>query len=200
MRVDATPRLVSGEIMTAAVRRGLPKPVREVIDAEIIKDAEEPLQARIAPLETQQNPRLGVLQNQPQPAGSRRGGAVFWTAGLTLVASAFWISGGHALVPSSFAMGAQPKLAIAHVESRVETHAELSTLMVDGEARNSGTDAAAMPPIAIAVTALDGAVTRYTLSTNAQPVAAGDLYLFSSRLRVPPGGVRSVAVTLQPAT
>ncbi|MBS9722517.1 hypothetical protein JYU29_17620 [Tianweitania sp. BSSL-BM11] len=183
--------------MTAAVRRGLPKPVVEVVNAEIIDVADEPSSA--PPLQPRPNPTFAVLQNQPQPKTAQRGGMLFWTAGLTLIASAFWISGGHTLAPGAFAMGSPVKLAIAHVESRVQTHTGHSTLMVDGEARNDGTSVAAMPPIAITVTGPDGAVTHYTLSTNAQPVAAGDLYLFSSRLRVPPGGVKSVAVTLKPA-
>lgn len=199
MRIDATPRSVSGEIMTAGVRRGLPKPVRHIVEAEILEMTPAPLSRAAPAMPALQDPKLDLLKGQTQPSASRRGGALFWTAGITLVVSAFWISGGHALAPNGFAIGAPTKLAIAHVESRVETHAELSTLMVDGEAKNEGATAASMPPIAIAVTALDGAITRYTLSTNAQPVAAGDLYLFSSRLRVPPGGVRSVAVTFQPA-
>ena len=197
MRADATPRLVSGEIMTAAVRRGLPKPVYEVVDAEIIEGLDAPVPSPVVLPEPKGNPAFAVLQSQPVTEG--RGGALFWMAGVMLVLSAFWVSGGHALAPSAFAMGSPPKLAIAHVESRVQTQAERSMLMVDGEAKNGGTSPAAMPPIAIAVTALDGAITHYTLSTNAQPVPAGDLYLFSSRLRVPPGGVKSVAVTLQPA-
>ena len=198
MRTDATSRFVSGEIMTAGVRRGLAKPVREVIDAEIIEVADEPWPPSISLYPTSPDHQLAMLKRQPQRPASSRGGAVFWTGGLALAASVFWIAGGHALAPAGLSMSA-PALAIAHVESRVVTHAQHSTLMVDGEAENKGESPASMPPIAIAVTALDGAVTRYTLSTNAQPVAAGDFYLFSSRLRVPPGGVRSVAVTFQPA-
>ena len=199
MRSNATPRLVSGEIMTAGVRRGLPKPVPVVIDAEIIDAADEPSPSPTPLMPTHSDLQFAMLKAQPQQAASSRGGTLFWTAGLTLIASAFWISGGHALAPNGVSAGVSPKLALAHVQSRVQTHAEYSTLMVDGEARNEGASSASMPPIAIVVTALDGAVTRYTLSTNAQPVPAGDLYLFSSRLRVAPGGVRSVAVAFQPA-
>lgn len=199
MRIDATPRLVSGEIMTAGVRRGLPKPVMEVIDAEFWEVVDEPSLLAAQPDPRSRDLQLAMLKSHAKQPASRSSGALFWTAGLTLAASVFWISGGHALAPTGASLKDSDQLSIAQVHSRVTTHAQYSTLLIDGEARNDGESAASMPPIAIAVTALDGAVTHYTLSTNAQPVAAGDLYLFSSRLRVPPGGVRSVAVLFQPA-
>ena len=125
---------------------------------------------------------------------------LFWGLGLLLVGLAFWISGGHALLPRGGpAPGAAPKtpLSIADVTSRVETRDGRAVLFVDGRASNGGAEALALPPIAIAVTANDGRVTRYRLSTRDTELKPGDRYSFSSRLEAPESGVRTVSVAFE---
>lgn len=127
-----------------------------------------------------------------------KAGAVFWVSGLVLALCAFWVSGGHALVRPEANKDAAG-LNITHVETRIEAKAGHATLIVDGEARNRDHKARIMPPVAIAVTASTGTVLRYRMSAGSDLVAPDDVYLFSSRLRAPPEGVKSVAVTLEPA-
>lgn len=145
--------------------------------------------------------RAGVLAADE---GSRRGGPLFWIAGLALVALAFWVSGGHALVRQQVAAlapaQAREPLRIADVRSRVERHNGRDVLFVDGRAENHGTAALAVPPIEIAVIAVDGHATRYLLGTGGTELAPGGRTSFSSRLEAPPGGVKSVSVTFQEGT
>jgi len=128
--------------------------------------------------------------------GARRGGPLFWAFGLFLVALAFWVSGGHAFVAGGAPGPAAPKtpLHIADVASRVEAHGGRDVLYVDGSAENRGGHALALPPIEIAVTANDGAVTRYRLGSRGTDLKPGDRYAFSSRLEAPGSGVRTVSV------
>jgi len=209
MAVDATPRAVSGEIMTGAAvpPTALRRP--DVIDAQVIH-ADATDRSTISaipelPRSSFGSPRpassfgFQVLEGAQADKGSPRAGALFWSAGLALAFSAFWISGGHALALSAAPVVAPGKLAITQVETETKTVNGRTTLAVDGEAHNGTVTVQHMPPIGIAVTGSDGTVTRYTLSTNADQIAAGEIYLFSSRLRVPPSGVKSVSVELQPA-
>lgn len=198
MSADPTRRPVSGEIMTGAARHASARAPFDVVDAEVLDVS--PSRERPAPAfaSAEQTMGLTMLGRANADPVSRRAGAVFWTFGLALAASAFWVSGGHALMRSEAPLAAAGKLEIAHVETRIDTTAGRTTLVVDGEARNGTSTKHAVPPIGIAVTGHDGKVTRYTLSTGGEQVAANDIYLFSSRLRVPPEGVKSVAVTLQP--
>jgi hypothetical protein len=196
MAVDATPRPVSGEIMTSPRRSRAPNVTGTFIEAEVISEAP----VSMTPVFQSPQPQalgLTMLSGAEQGTAARRAGALFWTAGLALALSAFWISGGYALAPANIAASAA-SLKIAHVETQLETKAGRTTLAVDGEVHNGSQSGQSVPPIGIAVTANDGTITRYTLSTNANAIAAGDIYLFSSRLRVPSGQVKSVAVTLQP--
>lgn len=131
-------------------------------------------------------------------AGPRHGGPLFWSVGLLLVALAFWVSGGHALVSQAAIVAPAERLEplrIGEVKSRVERHGERDVLFVDGDARNHGEVAMPLPPIEIAVTAVDGATTHYHLSTNGAELKPGGRYAFSSRLEAPAGGVKTVSVT-----
>src|SRR5690606_9476171 len=132
---------------------------------------------------------------------SNRGGPLFWIFGLTLVALAFWISGGHALVRQQVAALAPEDrgapLRIGEVKSRVEPHNGRDVLFVDGRAENHGSSPRSLPPIEIVVTANDGGATRYFLGTSGAELAPGDRYSFSSRLEAPRNGVKSVSVTFQ---
>lgn len=135
--------------------------------------------------------------------GRRHGGPLFWLFGLALVALAFWIAGGHALLgegglPAPAA--AKAPLHIADVASRVETHGGRGVLFVTGRAENGGREALALPPIEIAVTANDGGVTRYRLGTGGTELKPGDRYSFSSRLEAPGSGVKTVSVAFEEDT
>jgi hypothetical protein len=125
-----------------------------------------------------------------------KGGPAFWTFGLTLVAGAFWISGGHALLskPETAHSGAGNTFTIGGVSSRVERAGARIVLFVDGEALNAGAVPAMMPPLEIKVTAGNGDVTRYKLGTSPSEIAPGSRFSFSSRLEAPRDGVKSVQV------
>lgn len=127
--------------------------------------------------------------------GARPGRALFWSCGLSLAALAFWLAGGHVLVAGSgpAAGAAKPPLFIAAIDSRVEAHGGRNVLFVDGHAGNRGSKVQALPHIEIAVTANDGAVTRYYMETRNMELQPGDRYAFSSRLEAPGSGVKSVS-------
>lgn len=196
-------RPVSGEIMTdGAASSGGAQPV-DFADAEF-----EPVEHGPGPRSSRTRaagPAAGMemLRDAPAtaaPAARQPGGPLFWSAGLALVALAFWVSGGHALVRQvalqAPAESAQP-LRIGEVESRVETHGGRDILFVDGRARNHGESPLPLPPIEIAVTANDGATTRYFLGTRGTDLDPGASYDFSSRLEAPTNGVKTVSVTFQ---
>lgn len=201
---DDRARPVSGEIMSGdAARPARPQTSRgEVDDAQYETlpprpgDAPARFAAPDAPASGMDFLKAGAAA---QPGG-RRGGPLFWLFGLVAVAVAFWVAGGHALVGGGDTPGpAAPKssLAIAGVESRVETHDGRGVLFVTGRAENGGGRALALPPIEIAVTANDGAVTRYRLGAGATELKPGDRYSFSSRLEAPGSGVKTVSVAFQ---
>ncbi|TKT75289.1 hypothetical protein [Aquamicrobium sp. LC103] len=128
-----------------------------------------------------------------------RGGPAFWLFGAALVAATFWISGGHALlrhVPMPAGETAQP-LHIGELKSRVENLGGKPVLLVEGEARNVGSGAIPVPPLAIAVIGNDGQSRRYFLGTNDAVLEPGERFSFSSRLEPPADGVKSVAVTFR---
>jgi hypothetical protein len=133
-------------------------------------------------------------------ARATRGGPVFWSLGLAMVATAFWISGGHVLLASHGETrkitGAQ-RLTIENVASRVEGHGERIILHVDGEAFNRGHTGMAVPPIAIAITDGAGETTRHFLGTNGMHLVPGESFGFSSRVEAPSNGVKSVTVTFR---
>ncbi|MBP0438168.1 hypothetical protein [Tianweitania sediminis] len=141
---------------------------------------------------------LGILERYPGSLQAARAGAMFWICGSALAFCAFWISGGHSILPEG-SLTKSAGVTITNVETRVEESAGRAVLVVDGEARNNGAMDRAMPTILVAVTGQAGTVTRYQISGGGARVAADGTYLFSSRLRVSPEGVQSVAVTLKPA-
>ena len=198
-------RPVSGEIMMIAERAVA---VRGIADAEIV-DAEY---ETVAP----QRPRAGErpsLAPSAAPGGmsmlrgvggqvgrAARGGPVFWSAGMLLVAAAFWVSGGHTLVdkraPGAAGPASQP-LAIEAVKSRVEQRDGREVLFVEGATTNRGDDTLAVPPIAIAITDGKGLTSRHFLGTNGALLAPGQSIGFASRVEAPSTGVKSVTVTFR---
>ena len=205
MNDDDTPRPVSGEIMAgpganSPARRAVP----EIADAvfETIAPARDATPVRFPdaqPATGMEYLKAGVAAVE---ARSRHGGPLFWTCGLALVALAFWVSGGHALVRQQAAAipsaeTAREALRIGTVTSRVERHGSRDVLFVDGSAENRGSDTRILPPFEIVVTATDGGITNYFLGTNDASLAPGGRYSFSSRLEAPRNGVKSVSVTFR---
>lgn len=181
----------------------------DVVDAEFetlsVGPAERLLPPR-APIRTAAAPDRGLdtlrkshAANAGHPAS--RGDPLFWSVGLSLVAAAFWVSGGHALVGPSILpawhMSPANPLRIAEVTSRVEDRAGRAVLFVDGKALNSGSEARSLPPIEVRVTGNDGRVISYGLDALSDSLAPGDTVSFSSRLEAPKDGVRSVSVRFQ---
>jgi hypothetical protein len=202
-------RPVSGEIMTdtAAPGAGAPlRPAGDIIDAEFetISPARPPAPERPSPRFIAHAPGiagLDVLKRTEAPPPRLRGqpgGAAFWLFGLCLAALAFWVSGGHALLPSiqlpAFLAGT-PTLKIASVHTRIEKIDGRAILFVDGSAANETGRAIEVPPLAIAVEGEDGRTTRFFLGTRDRRIAAGETFAFTSRLEVPKDGVKSVSVS-----
>ena len=140
-----------------------------------------------------------MLRSGGAPASFRhlRGGPAFWTGGLLVIATAFWFSGGHSLMPDGLIAQKPiaPKMRIASVVSRVDATGPQTMLAVDGEAINDGRNSQQMPPLDIAVTAIDGEATLYNLGTSGTHVEPGGKFTFASRLPMPRSGVKSVSVT-----
>lgn len=204
---DDKARPVSGEIMSGAPAR-TPAPLAgDVSDAQyetvsVAGGEPAPRFDRAPAPEKGAAAGMDFLKAGAAGTGRGRGGPLFWACGLLLVALAFWISGGHALVgrgaPGPAAQApAGSALHIAGVTSRIEAHDGRSVLFVEGRAENRGGAALALPGIGIAVTANDGAVTRYHLATRGTELKPGDRYSFSSRLEAPDSGVRTVSVAFQ---
>src|SRR5690606_38180518 len=69
---------------------------------------------------------LDVLKREeaaPRRPRGQPGGPAFWAMGLCLAAAAFWVSGGHALLPSVHLpafLAPAPTLKIASVHTHVE--------------------------------------------------------------------------------
>lgn len=198
-------RPVSGEIMTAAT----PRPSASAAGGPNRDDFTDADYEAVPPPDgratTARQPAAVAPEGLSLLAGAAavaqapaRGGPLFWAAGLLLVALAFWVSGGHALVramvPASIGQPAQP-LRIAEVQSRVERHNGRDILFVTGQAENHGATPLALPPIEIAVTGNDGRLRRYNLGTRGTELGPGDRYSFSSRLEAPTNGVKTVSVT-----
>ena len=159
------PRLVSGEIMTAAPAGDIAarrEPYFDFVDAEFstlgnVASTETAASSasRMPKPQAVSAPGMAMLRRQPvqrAPWFSVRGGPFFWTVGLGLAAAAFWFSGGHALVgqaPPFQAVASEQALRIASVSSRVEKSGGGSMLNIDGEAVNESRgapDAAAEHP------------------------------------------------------
>ncbi|MBO6724225.1 MAG: hypothetical protein JJ911_01010 [Rhizobiaceae bacterium] len=202
-------RPVSGEIMTDGRTRETGRQRRhgdDVIDADfetILPDSKTTAQQRApqSPPPGQAQGGMDMLRSAERPE-RRNGGPVFWIFGLALVFGAFWVSGGHAIVSrddgarqdaTSVSPFKQP-LRIVDVVSRIDRKGERSFLMVDGAVNNPSDRPAMVPPLAITVTGLDGRETYYYLGTNERTLGPGQRFDFSSRLRTPNGGVRTVTV------
>lgn len=210
----ASARPVSGEIMTgpSAPFAREPNPaVSDIIDADY-EVLSGPIQAdgdgfaataSQVPLRAPGSPALeGMAMLRPAGAPrafSVRGGPLFWGVGLAAALTAFWVSGGHAVVRHSTLLAAWSQddsaFSITGVTSRVHASGLKPVLFVDGEAGNDGAATAALPPLEIRVTGDDGAVTRYTLGTSSRALAPGQRFAFSSRLDVPRNGVHAVSVS-----
>jgi hypothetical protein len=201
-------RPVSGEIMTDDGRDTSAQPQRapaaDIIDAdfEVVAPADRRNESSaVQPVLATQPANRGGME-MLRPAHSRldarptRGGPIFWLSGISLVAMAFWVAGGHQVLhAAAFPLSWQaPKLRLADVVSRIDSSGRKPLLLVDGTAFNDGNSPASLPPIDIAVTGDDGKVLRFRLGTGAVPVAAGARWDFSSRLDVPMNGVKTVTV------
>lgn len=202
-------RPVSGEIMTDDGRDTSAQPQRvlaaDVIDADF--EVVTPTQHRNEssadhqPVFANQTAKTGGMEmlrsaRMRPDAGPVRGGPIFWIAGISLVAMAFWVAGGHAVMHAAAFPTAwrSPTLRIAEVKSRVDSSGRKPVLLVDGAAFNDGYQAASLPPIDIAVAGNDGKILRYRLGTGAVPVAPGARWDFSSRLDLPMNGIKTVTV------
>lgn len=194
----AEPGFVRADVVDAEFESlGRPAPAEPAISQPVLS-----IGTAVSPLQGLDSLRKTDVPNRPQ--APQRGGPVFWIFGLGLVAGAFWVSGGHALVRQApFATATQPAqpvvnpLRIADVTSRVEDHGGRSILFVEGRTINEGSETETPPPLEINVTANDGKVMRYNLGTSPQPLAPGRASAFSSRVEAPKEGVKSVSVTFR---
>jgi len=215
MSDERNARPVSGEIMAAGVHAGEAARANlisgDVIDAEFETLRPDPTDrlstaSAIPSIGSAAAPAqgLGSLRKGGDVASSRwgstRGGPIFWIAGVGMIAGAFWISGGHALVrpassdfPAQQLMSANP-LKIAGVKSRVEDHDGRSILFVDGSAINEGSEELPLPPIALSVTGNGGGVMHYRLGTSSDALPPGGHFNFSTRLEAPKEGVKTISV------
>lgn len=212
MSDERNARPVSGEIIEAAVPALTGGPAGDVIDAEFetLRPGGDDRIVAVAPvvtIGTASAPSIGLdslRKNEPASAqaGRSRGGPIFWVVGLAMVAGAFWVSGGHALVRQAAPVGEtriQPAnpLKIVDVTSHIEDHDGRSILFVDGKAVNDSQQEQILPPIGISVSGNDGQVMRYRLGTSQDTLPPGGRVGFSSRLEAPKEGVKSVSVTFQ---
>jgi hypothetical protein len=212
MAEDRNARPVSGEIMAGPATPERPEIMasRDIVDAEF-ETVDRPAghlgsEASASPevIGTVTSPTQGmsVLKSsgdQPRPeVGSRRGGPLFWVFGMVLIAGAFWVSGGHALMrPDAAPAAIEPatsstSLRIEGLTYRVERAGDRTVLFVDGDAVNDGALPASMPALEITVISGEGRVTRYKLGTSARELPAGGRFSFSTRLEAPTDGVKSV--------
>lgn len=132
---------------------------------------------------------MDMLRHAPADPAARRGGPVFWVVGALIVACAFWVSGGHALMRTAGA-----DLVIRDLDIRIEDRNGRAFIMVDGRIANEGRAVRAVPPLAINVVGAGGQTIRYTLRTNGESVQAGGDFAFSSRLEATAGKIGSVNV------
>lgn len=197
-------RPFSGEIMAGGPRAtsSRPSPAPDVIDAEYVTvdpvtgAVQQP--AASAP-GGNASPGMDILRGEAERRRRERGGPLFWAGGLFIVAAAFWVSGGHALMArpqpaAPIVRTAAVPLRIAKVESRIERQGARAFLLVDGEVANDGAARAALSGLEISVAGKDGRTTRYFLGTSDRVLAPGERFAFSSRLDAPKDGVESVTV------
>lgn len=204
MTGDNMARPFSGEIMAGDQRSPPARPVPgdDVIDAEFVTvapGAVRPQEPATAPAGPAGSPGMDILRRKAGGRRPERAGPLFWAGSLFIVAAAFWVSGGHALMarprpeaPASRA--AVLPLRISHVESRIERRDAGAVLLVDGEIANDGKAPAALSGLEISVAGKDGSAARYFLGTSDRVIEPGGRFTFSSRLEAPKDGVESVTV------
>lgn len=189
MAHPGTARPVSGEIVAAPEQAHLAaRGPHDAIDADYVEiESAGPLQRDgMATFR-------GDAGTAPSPA---RAGPLFWLAGAVAIGAAFWVSGGHALMPAPSGMeNVAPRLIIADVRSRAEKVDGQVALLVDGVVRNDGGASAPVPALIVTVLSTEGGTASYRLGTLRTPLAAGSKYGFSSRLDMPKDGVKTVTVT-----
>lgn len=195
MAEEQDSRRFSGGIATGADAAG------PVIDAEFVAvGAATPSPAPPRPMVNApaRGPARGMdMLSRPGRAGSQRGGPMFWSMGAIVIASAFWVSGGHVLFARAApAVQVEAKLAIRDLSVRVEERNGRSLILVDGRVANPGAARQPVPPIAIEIVGKDGRRVRHLLSTNGEYVAPSADFAFSSRLQAPMGVVDKVDVKL----
>jgi hypothetical protein len=203
MAVSGTARFVSGEMMaeSGALGRGSADHA-DVIDADYIEVTPEPRRVRPAneAVATAGRPGMAMLERRADAAVRKsavRGGPLFWLAGGLAALGAFWVSGGHTMMPVAELLSTSPKAAdlqIGNVRSRGEMVEGIEALRVDGDIRNDGEISGKVPAIAVHVESPDGATTVYRLGTLRTPLAPGAKYSFSGRLDMPKDGVKTVSV------
>jgi hypothetical protein len=185
---------VPGEIMAASNGRTVTQPC-DVIEAEFETVGPQAQKAGcIDPWQVGPS-RVTSRATTSTRLFARPGGVAFWLTGMTLVASAFWISGGHSLARNFLPGGEAAAPTISGLTARIDASGARHLLLVDGTASNEGTRQVELPFLTIRVSAGDGSVTRYKLGTSSPNLAPGERFAFSSRLDVPRSGVRSVAVS-----
>jgi len=210
MTDDRMARPFSGEIMSGdrsdAGQR--PTPREDVIDAEFVTIGPEGARqtgqaARPEGRPGQQSaaPGMDILKGRADRSHRPdRGGPLFWIGGLFMVAAAFWVSGGHALLmrPQVVTHEAQrapaAALRITDVESRLEPQGSRMFLLIDGAVVNDGASRAPLSGLDITVAGKDGLTTRYFLGTSGRAIEPGGRFAFSSRLEAPKDGVETVTV------
>ncbi len=122
------------------------------------------------------------------------GGPVFWGLAVTLVASAFWISGGHALLTGSGA--ARGALVIADVQARPGDNPAAGFMLIEATVENRGTASHRIPPVIINIEGDNGNSRQFRLPARAGNLAPGAHHLFSGRVPMPKNGVDTVSVKL----
>ncbi len=200
MADERNARPVSGEIMAGdplpASQRMRADAALDVIDADFTSahatPAPPPAVAQ-TPAEAEPPPDAAGMASLRRSGGLTRGsGAGFQIVGLALAAFAFWAGGGHALLPQAW-FQAEP-LAVVGLSSRLDQSGAAPLLVVEGYAVNRSAASQPMRPLAIRVTAADGAASLYRLGTGGGAIAPGGRFAFASRVPAPKNGVSAVSV------
>lgn len=145
---------------------------------------------------------LNVLRSTGKDSGSgfvqhfrEAGGPLFWGMALVLVASAFWIAGGHALLARGGETPGQA-LVISDVQTRFDASATPAVIWLDATVENCGARDHRVPVVIVEVEAGDGSSSRFRLSSRADNLAPGARHLFSGRIPALTNGANSVSVKL----
>ncbi len=157
---------------------------------------------RAMPVDGNDAAGLNVLRSTGNDAGSglvqhfrETGGPLFWGAALVLVASAFWISGGHALLARG-GEAARQALVISDVRTRLDTSGTPAVVWLDATVENRGARDHRVPVVIVEVEAGDGSSRQFRLSSRADNLAPGARHLFSGRIPDLTNGTDSVSVKL----